>query len=377
MQIKEIISYNFSSSFADKNSFGSTLGLKNISLVNVKTKCGLSGLGEAYVGIYIPDIILPIVKEIESFLLDKDPEEIIKKKLHIPFVSRNGVFKSIYSAIDIALWDIIAKKKKKPIYELLSNKNNDYKIYSSGGLVHSGLNQLQENIETAKRLGHAGFKMRVGRQYWKNDIKRVNFASEFSKKLNLKLMVDAIMGTINPPWNMKKDFSKIKSISKKIYWLEEPFHPDNYEDYQELVKKKIVTIAAGEALSGELDYKTYLYNKLCNIIQIDVTSCGGFSEAIRILNFAKKRKTKIAMHVWGSEIASTANAHFAFAFHEVEWLEYPLMQPKINQCLVGQYKNFIPYKLQKNKKHFGLGIDCSIQNLKSNFKYIDESKYKI
>jgi hypothetical protein len=58
------------------------------------------------------------------------------------------------------------------------------------------------------------------------------------------------------------------------------------------------------------------------------------------------------MHVWGSEIASTANAHFAFAFHEVEWLEYPLMQPKINQCLVGQYKNFISYKLQKNKKNF-------------------------
>ena len=112
MQIKEITSLNFSSSFADKNSFGSTLGLKNISLVNVKTKCGLSGLGEAYVGIYIPDIILPIVKEIESFLLDKDPEEIIKEKLHIPFVSRNGVFKSIYSAVDIALWDIIAKKKK-------------------------------------------------------------------------------------------------------------------------------------------------------------------------------------------------------------------------------------------------------------------------
>jgi D-galactarolactone cycloisomerase len=376
MQIKEISSYNFSSSFADKNSFGSALGLKNISLINVKTKCGISGLGEAYVGIYIPDIILPIVKEIESFLLGKNPEEIIKSKLHIPFVSRNGIFKSIYSAIDIALWDIIAKKKEKPLYELLSNKNNEYKIYSSGGLVNSSLNELKENIEEAKKLGHAGFKMRVGRQHWKNDIKRVNFASKFSKKLNLKLMVDAIMGTINPPWNIKKDLYKIKNLSNKIYWLEEPFHPDNYEDYQALAKKKITTIAAGEALSGELDYKTYLYNQLCNIIQIDVTSCGGFSEAIRILKFVKN-KTRIAMHVWGSEIASAANAHFAFAFPEVEWLEYPLMQPQINQSLVCKYKNFISYKLQKNKKYFGLGVDCNIQELKSNFKYINESKYKI
>ena len=83
------------------------------------------------------------------------------------------------------------------------------------------------------------------------------------------------------------------------------------------------------------------------------------------------------MHVWGSEIASAANAHFAFAFPEVEWLEYPLMQPQINQSLVCKYKNFISYKLQKNKKYFGLGVDCNIQELKSNFKYINESKYKI
>lgn len=377
MKIKKISLHNFSSLYADKKSFGSSLGLKNISLVKIKTECGISGLGETYVGIYIPDIILPIVKEIEFFLLGKDPEEIIKSKLHIPFVSRNGIFKSVYSAIDIALWDIIGKKKKKPIYELLSNKSNDYKMYSSGGLVNSSLKQIKKNIDTAKKLGHAGFKMRVGRQSWANDIRRVNFASKMTKKLNLKLMVDAIMGTINPPWTIKKDLYKIKKISQKIYWLEEPFHPDNYEDYQKLVKKNIVKIAAGEAFSGELDYKTYLYNQLCNIIQIDITSCGGFSEAIRILKFARKAKKKIAMHVWGSEIASTANAHFAFAFSEVEWVEYPLAQPKINQCLAVKYKNFIPYKFQKNKKHFGLGIDCSIKNLKSNFKYIDGSKYKI
>lgn len=113
MKIKKISLHNFSSLYADKKSFGSSLGLKNISLVKIKTECGISGLGETYVGIYIPDIILPIVKEIEFFLLGKDPEEIIKSKLHIPFVSRNGIFKSVYSAIDIALWDIIGKKKKK------------------------------------------------------------------------------------------------------------------------------------------------------------------------------------------------------------------------------------------------------------------------
>lgn len=377
MIIETISTYNFSSSFADKNSFGSPMGLKNITLIYIKTKCGIVGVGEAYVGIYIPEIIYSVVKEIKDFLLGKNPEKIIKNKLHIPFVSRNGIFKSIYSAIDIALWDIVAKKKEKPLYKLLSNKKNDYKIYSSGGLVNSNLRQIKENIEMAKKLGHAGFKMRVGKQRWAKDIKRVFYASSLAKKYNLKLMVDAIMGTINPPWEFKKDFSKIKKICKKVYWLEEPFHPDNYEDYQLLTKKKIVKVATGEALSGELDYKSYLYNKLCNLIQIDVTSCGGISEAIRILKIAKKNKTNVAMHVWGSDIASNANAHFALAFPQVKWLEYPLLQPDLNKYLFNNYQTFIPLKNQVNKKYIGLGVNFEIQKLKSKFNYIHESKYKI
>jgi len=377
MKIEKISSYNFSSVFADRNSFGSPLGLKNISIVKISTKCGTSGLGEAYVGIYIPDIFSAIVKEIESFLLGKNPEEIINSNFHIPFVSRNGIFKSIYSAIDIALWDIVAKKRKKPLYKLLSDNENNYKIYSSGGMVNSNLEELDKNIRLAKKLGHSGFKMRVGKQDWKNDVKRIDFAFKLTKKLNLKLMVDAIMGTINPPWKIKKDFFKIKAISKKVYWLEEPFHPDNIEDYQNLIKKNLLTVATGEALSGQLDYKTYILNNLCHIIQLDISSCGGFSEAIKVLKLAKKKKIKIAMHVWGSEIASTANAHFAFAFPEIKWLEYPLAQPKINKYLNNYYNNSISYKFQKNMKNHGLGIECNIRKLQSNFKYIYGSKYKI
>lgn len=238
MKISEIKSYNFSSIFAAKNTFGNSKGLKNISLVTVKTKCGLEGIGETYIGIYIPELILPVIKELRDFLVGKNPEEIVKKKIHIPFVSRSGLFKNIYSAVDIAMWDIIAKKRKKPLYKILSKTTNKYKIYSSGGLVNSNKSQLKEEIIRAKKSGHQGFKMRVGKKNWEVDLSRVDFAYNCTKKFKLNLMVDSIMGTINPPWNLKKDFYKVKNLTKKVYWLEEPFHPDNYEDYKELVKKK-------------------------------------------------------------------------------------------------------------------------------------------
>lgn len=377
MKIAEIKSYNFSSIFAAKNTFGNSKGLKNISLVTVKTKCGLEGIGETYIGIYVPELILPVIKELRDFLLGKNPEEIVKKKVHIPFVSRSGLFKNIYSAVDIAMWDIIAKKRKKPLYKILSKTTNKYKIYSSGGLVNSNKSELKEEIIRAKKSGHQGFKMRVGKKKWEVDLSRVDFAHNCTKKFKLNLMVDSIMGTINPPWNLKKDFYKVKNLTKKVYWLEEPFHPDNYEDYKELVKKKIITVATGEALSGELDYKSYLYNGLCNFIQIDVTNCGGISDAMNILKIAKKQKIKIAMHVWGSKIASMANAHFAYAFPEVKWLEYPLMQPQINQFIDSEFKNNMHFNFNKNPKYFGLGLKYNIKQLSSKFKYINDSKYRI
>ena len=73
MKIKEIECHNFSSSFASKKSFGTAHGLKNISLIIVKTECGLKGIGEAYAGIYVPELISPIINEIKQLLIGKNP----------------------------------------------------------------------------------------------------------------------------------------------------------------------------------------------------------------------------------------------------------------------------------------------------------------
>lgn len=98
---------------------------------------------------------------------------------------------------------------------------------------------------------------------------------------------------------------------------------------------------------------------------------------MNILKIAKKQKIKIAMHVWGSKVASMANAHFAYAFPEVKWLEYPLMQPQINQFIDSEFKNNMHFNFNKNPKYFGLGLKYNIKKLGSKFKYVNDSKYRI
>ena len=378
MKINKVNVFHLSSKFASKNSFGTPLGLKTTTIIEITTDNKLKGIGEIYLGIYTPKLIDPIINNIEKFIKNKNPIDLTLKgkKIHIPFVSRNGLYNSVYSGIDIALWDIVSKFKKKPLHALISNLKNDYKIYSSGGLAKSNLNEIREDIKKAKLLKHAGFKMRVGVQSWKKDFRRIKFAYDYSKKKQLNLMVDFIMGTIKIPNSRKQMIKKIKNLEKfKIKWIEEPFHPDDYFSFKELKKKSLkIPIASGEALNSLFEYNSYISNNLVDIIQLDVTHCGGITEALKILSLLKNTNKKVALHVWGSTISLSANAHLAYAVKNIKWLECPLHQPAINKNIKTHVNFTKNLKFQKLK--CGLGVDLNT-NIKKKYPYVEGSEYKI
>ena len=85
-------------------------------------------------------------------------------------------------------------------------------------------------------LKHAGLKMRAGVQSWKKDFRTIKFAYDYSKRKQLNLMVDFIMGTIKIPNSSKQMIKKIKNLEKfKIKCrLKNLFHPDDYLSFKEL-----------------------------------------------------------------------------------------------------------------------------------------------
>ena len=379
MKIKNIELKSFSSSFGRTKSLGSSKSLKIISLVKVITDNKEIGYGEIYLGIYVPpELIKSILDIIKKFLLNKNISKLIENKFfpHIPFVSRNGMFNSIYSGVDIALWDIYSKIKKKPLHQCISNLNNNYKIYSSGGMIKDKVSDLIHDINLASDLKHSGFKIRAGYFSWNSDMKKILIAKKMTEEKNMSLMVDMIMGTINPPLKFKDYKKKTKFLEKmKLKWIKEPFHPDDIESFKKLKNLKKIIVASGEALNGKLEYDNYIKNKLVNIIQLDVTHCGGITKAIEILELAKKRNLQVALHVWGSKIAQIANSHLALAFENVKWLECPIVEPEINKFIITK---------TKEKKHLagqdldlGLGIQINERLIKKKFRYVKNSEYKI
>ncbi|MAH43685.1 hypothetical protein CL614_08275 [archaeon] len=374
MKINKVIGYCLSSSYGNGKVYGQPLNVKSIGLIEIHTDNGFVGIGETYSGVYVPELIEPTVKFIESLIIGMNPIDIqgVCDSMNIPFVGMNGFIRSVAGAVEIALWDLKGQIEEKPIYKLLSdNYSTDFNIYASGGSVSFNSDDIKKDIEKVTSEGFSSYKMRVGVQDWKQDLIRVSTArSELGTN---NLMVDAIMGTLNT-WNQNNVVHNIKELEKyDLTWIEEPLHPSKLKELKSIYKMINIPIATGEGLSGKFDFDSYLDSNCIDIIQPDVTYCGGFIQAIRIIENAKRRGIKVALHVWGSSISLISNLHLALAM-KVDWIEIPMVKLDL---LSSEFNNLKEIILNK---HFlpnnGLGIKIS-DDIKNTYQFINNSGYKI
>jgi L-alanine-DL-glutamate epimerase-like enolase superfamily enzyme len=326
MKIDKVIGYGLTSPIkGDFVYYGYQNSSKNIGIIEVHFDNGIIGYGETYAGVYCVELIEPTVKYLEQFLIGKENnfDTIIE---NIPYIGKSGLLKSIYSGIEIAIYDALSKHQQLPLWNYLSKTSKEPQLYASNGSAIYTPNQIEEDVKDILDKGFTSYKMRIGVQSIEQDIERLKVARKYLGDGNL--MVDAIMGTNPDKWSLKtaKKWSEILK-DFNVYWLEEPFKPDYINGYKELKNLNNVPIAGGEALNQQLEFNTYFEKEIVDIIQPDVTNSGGIIECIRIIEMFKPEN--VAMHVWGSQIAINSNYHIAKAF-KVLFLEVPLMELEIN-----------------------------------------------
>ena len=332
-RIEKVEGLAISSPYGKGNSFSYPLGVKSVGIIKIYSESGQYGLGETYVGVYAPELIQPIAKFLESFIIGKSigSASFIEDMQNIPFIGRNGVVRSVISAIETAIWDLRGKLLETPTYKLLNSESRrSVPIYASSGTVVMSPEDITLDVGEIMGLGYKAYKMRVGFQSWSDDIKRVRSAREALGDADL--MVDAIMGTLQPPWEADYAINCAKDlVDFNLRWLEEPVHPDNIAGLAKVRKSNIVPIAAGEAYSGNGEFQSLLYQNSVDILQFDATHSGGILPCFMLANKAKSLNLESAMHVWGSAVAISANAQVALASEDVETLEIPMVSLEINR----------------------------------------------
>ena len=283
-------------------------------LVEIETDEGITGWGECFGpgNIALANKYI-IEKVIQPLIKGEDPtnKEYIWHKVYnlLRDSGQKGMPIQALSGVDIALWDILSKKAKLPLYQLIGGKtNNQIPVYGYGMMLQKkSVNELVELFkDEAKKIKEKNFKamkMKIGLGP-QDDLKLVKAVRDEIGD-QFKLMVDA-----NHAYNKNDAMYVGKGLDEMdIFWFEEPVAPEDYEGYKELKENLKTSIAGGEAEFTRFGWNQLIKNRCIDIAQPEVCGLGGITEYLKVSALAQSNFIPIVNHVWGSALSVAVNIH--------------------------------------------------------------------
>ncbi len=286
-------------------------------IVRVKTDAGITGIGEvdsnpmAVKGSIEGPFSHTTACGLGQVVIGEDPFETEKlwHKMYRANIygGRRGAGLHAISGIDMALWDIKGKALGLPVWKLLGGGfHQKIRCYASSLFGPTP----QKTGELARRYRDKGFTaVKFGWDPMGQDEKTdIALVREGRKGLgdDADLLIDA--GLV---WDSKTALQRARAFSDyNIFWLEEPLRPDDYDGYRKLAEATHVRIAAGEEESNRQSFIELMDRGRIDVAQVDLTRCGGFTEAMKIAALAWDRGLPVANHGFTTYVNVTAALHW-------------------------------------------------------------------
>lgn len=300
--------------------------------VEIETADGLIGVGETYLGVYMPEVAVESIRYFGQFLVGRDSEPINRIWRDLAWISsyvgRTGPTVMVLGAIECALWDLAGKRQGRPVHALLGGAVHDQlPLYASGGVPTFTLDQLVANAAEARQRGFRGYKMRATPVVYQPEVEAER-ATAVREAIGpaMMLAVDAVQNFNREPWSVKQALALLDGLAPaRLAWAEEFLPPFDPAPYAELRRHAAVHISGGEGITTAKDFDRWLAAGAFDIAQPDPTIIGGIAEARRACENAATRGVRVAMHVWGSGPTIMANYHLGFTMPNCFILEMPFM----------------------------------------------------
>ncbi|SFN06351.1 L-alanine-DL-glutamate epimerase [Izhakiella capsodis] len=288
-----------------------------IIFAEIHTRDGFEGVGFSYSkraggrGIYAHAV------EIADNLLGEDPNDIQKIYSKLLWagasVGRSGLAVQAISSVDIALWDMKARRAGLPLAKLLGAHRDSVRCYNtSGGFLHTPLEQVIKNIAISCESGIGGIKIKVGHPDNQQDLKRLA-AVRNALGDNFPLMVDA-----NQQWDRETAIRMGRKMeSFNLIWIEEPLDAYDVEGHAALASTLDTPIATGEMLTSFREHEQLILGNASDFVQPDAPRVGGITPFMQIMDLAARHGKKLAPH-----FAMEIHLHLAAAYPTEPWLEH-------------------------------------------------------
>lgn len=304
--------------------------MRNWVFVKVVTdQDGLFGWGEATLEWHTRAVV-GAVEDIAELVVGEDPtrvEHLWQMMYRQHFWHGHGIVRATAIAgIDLALWDILGKVCGVPCSKLWGGPVRDHvRTY-----CHLGGGRMEDFYETAvddaKRFadlarqavadGYTAFKcMAVPPTLPLDGLKPIRTAEKAVAAMReavgdgIDIMVDC---HARPSPAMGLQFAKALE-PYGLYFLEEPCWPESVDGLAAINRAVSTPIATGERVTNLADFQRLFAARACEVCQVDITHCGGLSEARRIAALAEAHRIALAPHNPQGPVSTAASLEFGFS----------------------------------------------------------------
>jgi galactonate dehydratase len=285
--------------------------------VKIETNQGITGYGEsvdAVAGTHY------LAKSMASQLIGKNPLDVHRlfediRQEGVFAGAQAGVYVSVLSGIEIALWDVAGKALELPVYRLLGGKFRDK--------IHMYTHPDDDTPAGCLEVKNAGFDALKVSIDWSEDPNKDDVYNGTANNKEMERMVNLIadireavgpymdiMVEMHTRFDLPTGIRIVKQLEPyNPFWIEEPVPAENMDTLREITLSSNIPICVGENLFLAHQFRRLLDKKAADIIMPDVQKCGGIGEAQRIANLANLYYVPFGPHMVSSPLGMMASAH--------------------------------------------------------------------
>ncbi|CAN7259701.1 mandelate racemase/muconate lactonizing enzyme family protein [Acidovorax sp. LjRoot118] len=295
----------------------------------IETRDGHKGLGMSYSKRAGGPGQFAHAKEIAPALIGEDPSDISRLWTKLCWagasVGRSGMSTQAIGAFDVALYDLKARRAGLSLSKLLGSQRDSVQCYNtSGGFLHTPIDQLVVNAGASIERGIGGIKLKVGQPDRALDITRVETVRKHLGE-QVPLMVD-----VNQQWDRPTAQRMCRIFEEfNLVWIEEPLDAYDFEGHAALAATFDTPIATGEMLTSAAEHGELIRHRAADYLMPDAPRVGGITPFLKIASQAEHAGLSLGPH-----FAMELHVHLAAVYATEPWVEhFDWLEPLFNERL--------------------------------------------
>jgi L-alanine-DL-glutamate epimerase-like enolase superfamily enzyme len=249
------------------------------------------------------------------------------------YYGRRGVAIQAISAIDIALWDIMGKFYGQPVCVLLGARWHERVRAYASTLFRPTPSAMREAARVYLDQGFTAVKFGWGvfGEDARRDLELVE-AARTELGDHRDLLIDTGWFIERTP---KQAIRTVRALQPYgPFFVEEILHPEDYDGYRQVTDAVDTLIACGEQEATEWGFRELIERARVDILQPDLTRCGGFTVARKIVHMAERANVLVIPHSWSSDLLTAASLHLNAFQRRAVFVEFNTSQGPLSREMV-------------------------------------------